>query len=362
LQIRRIVTIFRKDLRDAIRDARVLVALIVPMGIGIFYSFTFTNESGTVTAKVAIYSPSPTSLTDDLLAVGGTAVAMAFYGAGSPDAVQAEVKHKHADLGLILPSGFDAAIKAGRQPTIQVIQRASPTYAGDYVQAALEPALRLMAGQSPPATYDVVKAAKPAESETALDKVGLRNWSILASIVTMIGMIALLAVPVILAEENEKKTLDALVLVASYPEVVIAKAAVGLFYIAVMVPLLLAITTTSPVKPPLFVAAIALLSVSLIGFGLLLAGLFKSASQLNTWSGMMLLPVVAPAFIIGLPAPDALTKVASALPAGSATKILMNGMSDRVVFGNDALAFAIIAAWGLLAYALLLWQLSRRQA
>lgn len=362
LNIRRIVTIFRKDLRDAVRDARVLVALIVPLGIGVFYNFTFDNDATTVKARIAIFSPQPSALTDELVVVAGSTVDVTFYGAPTAEAVVAEVKDKHADLGIVLPPGFDADVKAGRRPTLRIIQRASPTFGGDYVLASLEPAMRLMAGQSPPATYAIESASKPDESETAIDKVGLREWAIMASLIMMIGMIAMLAVPVILAEENERKTLDALVLVASYGEVVTAKALFGLFYVAVMTPFLLLLTTTSPDKPVLFVAVIAELGLALIGFGLLMAGLFKSANQLNTWSGLLLLPVIAPAFAIGLPTPDPIKTIAEALPTGSAMKVLMNSMANERVFSNNALAFAIIAAWGVAAYALLRWQLSRRQA
>ena len=41
----RIFTLFAKDLKDAIRDARVLVALIVPLGIGLFYNYAFDDTS-----------------------------------------------------------------------------------------------------------------------------------------------------------------------------------------------------------------------------------------------------------------------------------------------------------------------------
>src|SRR3712207_7907163 len=34
-----------------------------------------------------------------------------------------------------------------------------------------------------------------------------------------------------------------------------------------------------------------------------LGGLFRSANQLNTWSGFLLLPVITPVFLVGLPVP-----------------------------------------------------------
>lgn len=362
MNVRRIATIFRKDLRDAIRDARVLVALIVPLGIGIFYDVTFDDDTGTPSATVAYYAPDRTMLPNEIAAVAGDTIDLTFEALPSADAVQREIGDERADLGVILPAGFDAAVHAGQQPPLDVVQRANPSFAGDYALAAIEPALHRMAGQAPPAQFRVAAVAQADEDATAIDKVGLKNWSILASIATMVAMIAMLAVPVILAEENERKTLDALVLVASYAEVVIAKALVGIAYIAVMVPLLMALTTTSPDKPPLFVAAVAVLGVALIGFGLLMAGIFKSANQLNTWSGVMMLPVIAPSFVIGIPAPDSLQRAAAALPTGAAAKLMMNAMADERVFAGNAAAFAIIVAWGAVAYALLLWQLSRRQA
>ena len=39
-----ILTIFRKDVFDAVRDARVLVAILVPFGIGVFYNVIMDDE------------------------------------------------------------------------------------------------------------------------------------------------------------------------------------------------------------------------------------------------------------------------------------------------------------------------------
>jgi ABC-2 type transport system permease protein len=363
MSLRRIWTIFNKDLRDAIRDARVLVALLLPLGIGIFYNFTFDDAAGTsISADVAFFSPGPSALPDMLTAVAGESVDLKFFIAGSAEEVEADLRDDNADLGIILPAGFDEAVRQGRQPNARIVEPSTSTLGGDYVIAALEPALRAFAGQEPPATFTVVAADEPDESETAVDKVGLKRWAVLASIVMMIGMIALLAIPVILAEENEKKTLDALVMIASYREVVLGKAALGMFYIVVMIALLFGLTQYVPERLPLFIATALLTGISLVGFGLLLAGLFKSANQLNTWAGVFLVPVIAPAFVVGLPAPDAIRYVAEATPTGAAMKLLMNSATDESVFSGGVVSFAVIVLWGAVAYAALLWQLSRRQA
>src|SRR5699024_242115 len=115
------------------------------------------------------------------------------------------------------------------------------------------------------------------------DDLGLQRYFVLAALMMLIAMIAMLAVPIILAEEAEKKTLEALTLIASYIDVVAAKALVGITYIVAGTGLLLALTQIWPEDPVLFFSGILLLGIALVGLGLLLGGLFKSANQLNTW-------------------------------------------------------------------------------
>ena len=362
MSIRRIATIFRKDLRDAIRDARVLVALFVPLSFGLFYNFTFDDNATNQIADVAFHAEDETELPNALTAVVADNVDIRFLRVDTVDELRDEVQDDRADVGLIVPAGFDDAVRRGEQPQLQVIYPPTGNFAADYVTAALEPALRLMAGQPPPATLTIEAVAEPEESETAIDTLGIRTWSVLVSVVLMIGMIAMLAIPVILAEETEKKTLDALVMIASYREVVVAKAALGVFYIAVMIPLLFILTQQLPERITLFVVTAVLLGITLIGFGLLLAGLFKNANQLNTWSGLILMPVLGPAFAIGLPVPDAVETIAELTPTGAGMKLLMNSAVDEPIFSGEATSLLVIVVWGVAAYALLLWQLSRRQA
>jgi hypothetical protein len=357
----RIKTILWKDLRDAIRDARVLVALLVPLGVGIFYNLTFDDEETRPTANVAFVAAEPSDLPGALVAVVGDAVDLQFYQAASRDEVVNELANENADLGLVIPAGFDAAVASGARPALEIIQPPTATFGGDYIASALEPALRLLLGEQPPAQLEVSVAAEPSEEQEAIDKVGLRRWSILVSLIMMIGMIAMLAIPVILAEETEKRTFDALVLISSHVEIIAGKALLGVVYVVVMVPLLLAVTGFRPDRPALFVATVALMTVALLGIGLLMAGFFKSSNQLNTWAGIFLLPVIAPGFLIAVPTTDIVRAIAHAFPTGAGARLLMNSAADERVFSGDLLSFAIIVAWGVVAYALLLMQLRRRQ-
>jgi len=359
---RKVWTIFRKDLKDAIRDARVLVALILPLGIGIFYSQTFNDETSAskLDATIVYTSPDPTSLPGAIGATVGDAVNLTFKQVDTENDVRSAVDNDDADIGLILPAGFDEAVKSGQQPTLTVVTPADPSSSARVIVESLDPAVRYLNGAQAPAKLQIEQAS--TSSENLIDRIGLRTWSVVVAVVLMISMVSLLVVPVVLAEEAEKKTLDALVLIASHVDVIAAKALLGIAYIGVAVPFLMQITKIDPNSPRAFYASVALIAVALLGFGLLIGSLFRNANQLNTWSGIILIPVVAPAFAVGIPAPAFVKSLASVTPTGQGMKLLLNSATGEKLYSNISISIAIICLWAAVAYLLLIWDMRRRQA
>jgi hypothetical protein len=273
------------------------------------------------------------------------------------------VNDEDVDVGLVLPPKFDAAMQAGGQPALDVLLPDSPELGAEFVVASLDEALGTMAGQQPPATIRVEPVqGEDDDSGSIIDDLGLRRWMVLLSMVLLVGMVSIVAVPVILTEETEKRTLDALTIITSYADVVVAKALTGLAYLAITVPVLLLATRIRPAETGLFVAVILLFCVAMIGFGLLLGSMLQSMSQLNTWSGIVLLLMVFPAFFFTLPLPDPVTTFLAAFPSTQAVRLAGNALGGTVIFENGWLAFPIIAAWGAAAYAIVLWRLARREA
>ncbi len=360
---RMILTIFRKDLFDAVRDMRVLMAIVMPLGIGILYNVIFQNLDRRPSATIAIYAAGQTALPQTMEALLGEVTDLKFTIASDAEEVRRLVLDKKASVGLLVPPDFDAALQAGSRPTLTVVQR-NETFdtnvGSNLVSRSLERVVQQLAGQRAPAviSYDLLDTGQPA----VFERLGIARYFVLSSVIMLIGFITMLALPTILAEETEKKTLDALVMVASYADVIAAKALVGVVYTAVAVPLLLLLTRLRPVNLPLFIGAVALLSVTLIGFGLLLGGLFRNANQVNTWSGLFLVPVVGPAFAVGYPLPSAIGAALNVLPTSQAAKLTINGLSGEAIFSGQWLSVLIIVAWGVVAYGLLLWRLSLREA
>ena len=188
----------------------------------------------------------------------------------------------------------------------------------------------------------------------------------LIPIVFLIILIAVFVVPIMLAEEAERKTLDVLVMIASYREVIAAKAVVGVLYVAIALGLMLRLIGINPANAYLFGLGTALLAGTLIIFGLLLGGLFRNANQLNTWSAVILMPLMVPAIYV----PETMTNLPElpgwgeialdANPVSHGLQLMINGITGDSVFDDPIRSIAIIVAWGVTGYMVLLWTLRRR--
>ena len=357
-----IQTVFRKDLIDAIRDGRVAIALIIPILIGVSYSYLFDDDTidPTPVYSVAVTSVDSTTVTDQLITLAGIGIDLTVNTFGTEDEVRAAVQDGDDDLGLVVPAGFDIAIANGQQPDLSVLTPPEPTAGTTFLLTALDPALRTLAGQGPPAQVSVTATA--AGEPSLFDRIGLRTYMLTFSMIFLVGMIAVFAIPIILTEEIEKKTLDALVMIASYGDVMIGKALVGLAHIAVATLITVVLANANPGNVGLFALAIAALSAALLGFGLFIGGLFRSANQLNTWGSLLLFPLITPAFLVALPLPDWGHALVSAFPTGAAAKEITNGLTGETIYDGAVLNFAVMIAWALAGFLLLGWQLRRRQA
>lgn len=360
--IRRIRALFSKDLHDAVRDARVLIALVLPLGVGIFYNLTFDDDTATsVRPTIAAYSADHTNFVaqiDEALA-GLAVIQIDEY--DSPDGVREAVAADAASIGLIIGPGFDETLQSGGKPELTVIRAAGSNIAGDYVLSAIDPAVRAMAGQQLPVTVTIEQTPE-VEPDNVVDKIGVRTWSLAIAILMMIALISALAIPIVLAEEFEKKTIDALVLAMPYSEVVAAKALLGLFYISLSTIVFLLITRLDVVRWPWFLSGVALTSVALLGFGLLLAGIFRNANQLNTWSGLFLTPFIIPALMVGQPLPDTVQTIITLFPSGAGMQLVLKSLTSAELFTDTWKPVVVLLFWICVAYGALLWQLKRRQA
>ena len=112
---------------------------------------------------------------------------------------------------------------------------------------------------------------------------------------------------------------------------------------------------------PTLVLATVLLSLVLVALGLLIAGVLKNATRVYTWSSLFVLLAFGPAFAIGFPVPQWAEALLRATPTGAGMRLMTNGIAEKPPFGEPWLDYLVLVIWAIASFALLRWQLSRRE-
>lgn len=344
MNARRILAILTKDLRDAFRDGRVLVLLLLPIGLAVFYNATVEDEDELPQADVAVVGSA--DFGERLVQAAGKSVEVTITDAESAAEVRRLVEDEDADFGAVVDgTDVELLVPADADPETQSVVSLVPNAASD---------------RAPPADVNVQPVA--TDNRLAADVLGARSVTILIAIVMLAAFVALMVVPIQTAEELETGTFGALRLAATGPEILAAKAAAGFLYSAAGVILTVVITDLALDSPVPFVLAAVGFVVSMVGFGLLLGLITANSNAINTYGGFALIPFIglalAPLFV---PADAAFDTVLDVLPFSQATKLMGDGMSAATPFDTGAVAWIVIAAWAIVGYAVLARFAARRE-
>jgi hypothetical protein len=205
-----------------------------------------------------------------------------------------------------------------------------------------------------------VRTVAPANRKP-VDIVGRGAVTSLFAIVALLTFIAMMIVPMQIAEELETGTFGALRLAATGPEILAAKALVGGVLGAAGVGLIVILTGLDVHDPLLFIGAAFALMVSLVGFGLMLALLVPNSNAINTYAAFLLTPLIFSAIAIYFVDSGIWRTVLDILPFSQAAKLLGDGASGPDPFHAGAVSWLIIAAWALAGYAALVRIASTRE-
>lgn len=359
MNARRLWLILRKDLVDAIRDGRVLVALLIPIGLGLFYSLAFPDEEPRPSAKVVVVGAADAGRVAERLPEDvGRAIELTVERTADEAAARQRIADDDVDLAILVPDGVLRQAREGRSPPLRVLalSDASPTA---FAVADLLPATVGKLTDRPPAV-EVQSATVARNTANAVDAMGLRRYFAVAAVAMLLGMVGLLVTPIILAEELDKRTLEALLLAARGSEVLAAKALVGVIYGSVATAGTVLLTRLEPERSLLFALGALGSGLPLIGFGLWLAYLFRSPDKLNTWMGLLLFPILLPAFLVSTDLSPVVDGIFQALPMTQGMRLMVDGSQGSDVFGSHLLAVGVLLAWTVAGFAFLARMLQRR--
>ena len=197
--------------------------------------------------------------------------------------------------------------------------------------------------------------------QTPFNALGARTFLVVLAIVLLAAFVSVMVVPMMLGEELEKGTFGALRLAATGPEILLSKALSGIIFAATGIGIAVVATGLELSDPLLFAGAAFALVVSLIGFGLLIGLVVGNANTINTYGGVLLMPLSVAAGAVFFIEGGVVDTVFDLLPFTQATRLLADGVAAPAPFGAGASAWVVIVAWAALGYALLVRLATRRE-
>ena len=368
-----ILAITRKDVVDAVRNYYLLFTMVLPLGMWLLFRVVFSSDMGTVKLDaVAVYDQGNSNLVEHIAA---HASVQRVVETDSEEELMSVVRTE-AVGGLILSQNFDAAVKAGEAPELPLVVNEKRTTAEQSeFRRVVGAQLQLLAERPPIARLverDLDGMPKPTPSasstddkkpSTKLDTLDFDMQEYLLNVILLmaLSMIGAFVVPTLLVEEKEKHTLKAvLVSPASYVDLVAGKALVGLFYTLLVAILLFALN--DGLRGNVLLAAVATLlgSLLLVETGLLLGSMFRTTTQVNGWSTVILLLMMLPSWLTGPWPSSTLEMFMRAVPT-----YYMNGLVSIARNGDGNLSIwtglGVLLAWTVAPFGANVWVLQHSE-
>ncbi len=361
--------IARKDALDLLLNKQTLFMLLTPIFLAIFFLVIGTLLGGQTT-DILVYNPDYTPGHPGVEQVLTSSFSDArIVRANSPEDVAAafgpDGAHTSSSyaLGLVVPAGFEARLRAGDHPAVQLYIN------GDNVspqqQQLLESALmgysQNIVNPSPIALRTTT--INPASGDNPLKSIA--GFYALGALLSSFLIGSALA-PGLLIEEKEKKTLRLLMVSpASWADVISAKLLVALGYQLILALVALAITKGYIGQIPLLILFVILGSCFSVALGALAGSIFKTQGASGAFSGVVSFIYIIPIFFVG-PQGQAFinggaTQVVKALPTYWLADGAAKALQSQATLENLALDLVIVIGASLLLFLLAVWWL-RRQA
>jgi ABC-2 type transport system permease protein len=193
-----------------------------------------------------------------------------------------------------------------------------------------------------------------------LSVVNIDAYLLIVLLVLALTMSGSFAVPTLLVEEKEKRTLDAvLVSPAGATDVVLGKGLVGLAYCAIEALVLLPMNNGLQGAWPLTALTILAASVFLVLVGLLMGGLFRTSGQVNTWSSLVMLVMILPTWLSFTDPSSPLSAALRLIPTRYVADALSITLAGNPDLGRLGLDLGIVFACSVAALVGVIWLLRR---
>ena len=285
MSVARTATLLVKDLRLGPRSPLVLWALIIPVLITLLIRGVFGGLFD-IQPRLGIVDQGASEVAAAALALDSIEVTLL----DDPGALRDQVEADDLDAGLILPPGFDEAVRAGERPDLELFV-GGESFASTRILVVVTTLdlIRGVEGRSPPVDVEVVTVG---EEPIPFD---LR---MLPLIVTMAVALAGVMIPAAsLIEEKEAGTILALLVTPTrVGEVLAAKGLLGVILATTAGTITLAINRVLAYSPAVLLVSVFLGAIMMAQVGLLLGSWARDTNTMfAAWKGgglVLFYPVV----------------------------------------------------------------------
>ncbi|MCC7354377.1 MAG: ABC transporter permease [Anaerolineae bacterium] len=354
-----ILAIARKDIVDAFNNRYVLFAILMPILMSLLFRLAFGNVDSDRIGRlnVAVHDPGNSRLVAALR--NSSDVNLSQFGDLAD--MRAAVKGSIVG-GLAVPAGFDDALQKGEQPEVAVYL--NPRSGGGEratFRLLVTEQVWAQVNQPFPARITLVDAGTaPVSGLMSGGEFRLDLYLLVMLLVMALSMTGVFAVPLLLVEEKEKNTLQALLVSPAGPiEVALGKALTGLFYSALIVGILAVLNRGWVGNWPVSALAVLLGALFMVALGLLMGGIFRTTMQVNTWSSIVMLALLMPSWLTVLPVPRALETVFRLIPSFYMVEPLQLALAGEASLAKVWVNLMILAGCVAVAFAAVVWTLRR---
>jgi ABC-2 type transport system permease protein len=347
-RLRIIGTIALKDILDAIRNRTTLsiilgVALIALTAQALPLLLKLSD-----TQRLAIYDEGDSEVVERLR----RHEAIRSYSLPSPAEVQKTIGESSDDMvGIILPADFDERLESGAAVELEGYVPhwlgAADAYAAE---TAVTDLLTELTGQPIRLSTRDVYPAPDADG---------RPFMMAMSLVTVAVVVCAILVPLLLIEEKETHTLDALLVSpASAGQVVIGKALAGMVYGVLAAAAIYAFNLPIVVHWEWAVLAVVSGSLFAVGIGLLMGSIFDNQTNLNLWLGITIFALIIPV-IFGTVLSAGLSEfwqgIMPWIPTVALADLFRVSFAGQVPLNQTLLNLGIVFAMTAVLYMLVIW-------
>lgn len=325
---------------------QVFILLVgVPVVVATFLGLAFSPERQAA-ATVALVLPSATDEADPLVAAVGSIPSLRVVGRFA-DQASAVALAREGRAGAVVDLRNVRIGPQGPSGPIRVTLDETRPVTAEIVRATLLAWISSTSDAPTELRVDLLRGVNPRDSTIPL-------WLLISTLSVAMG-----SVPLLLTDEKEHRTLEALLVTPlGAPWIILAKSVVGTLAILVMGTLMVTFNRTSIDSPALFVVALLVGAASLGSIGLLIGSLAPNQASAAPVASVMLLLLILPVLLGDL----------EAGPFGTVIQLLptyqLKVLLTTALFGGspslDMIArVAFLAALGLAGGGIATWSLRR---